>query len=589
LTKLTNSFQRAIKAFDHIFINFPLAILASWGFLFIVISDIHKINLGFETTPVLYSLALAILLFTLMRVITKKRLFCIVGILIVIAYYFEIRYSNSFKEFNRFSITAISLFILMIWFKNNSNRLSNIQFLDGAKKIVSNLITSVGFSIVVTFGAMAALKSLQLLFDLKVDNKIYGDIFFISIIFIGLNYFLYHLLTNSNAKTNQFLNRVNLIFTKYILTPITMIYLLILYSYTFKILIEGVLPKGILAWIIIGFTLVSLITYLSWTPYWDEKSRRYKKFFILAILLQTIMLGISIYIRISEYGWTISRYLVASYGVWLFGVSLYLLIKDDAKYKWIFLSLSFILLFSQYGLFSAYEISYKDQLSRLTKLLEKNKNISQYTPIKIRYEISDKIDYLTKNFGIDSLKTALPNIVDAYLKDRHISNPNSIYNRVFYDFPIYATKKLGFDYVSYYQYLQESKKGDINDGFKTIYLFDKSGESFITIKGYDYLAHFMGEEVLHIPDLNSSISLSKDMRLIIKENNKLFKKIELNNFFKNLSKNALSNSSSIGLSQDSMSFKYNDKDLSIMIIFNNILMKNKKPINFMGDIYYKRF
>ena len=587
MTKPSSNIEKVIKAWSDVFLHFPLAVLSSWGFLFVIICDIHKIELGFDTAPVLYSLALGVLVFTVIRVFTKNRLFCLVGIMIVIAYFFELHHGNGFKEFIRFFLTSLALFIMIVWGKNLSNNISNTQFWESSKSIASNFLLSIVFTLSVIFGFMTSLKAMELLFGFEIEDKIYGDIFFSSIVFVGVNYFLYHLIDESKSSENKFLSKANLIFTKYILTPITIFYLLILYSYTFKILIDGVLPKGVLAWIVIGFTAIGVLTYLSWTPYWHEKNKKFKKIFILAIFLQTLMLGLAIYTRIAEYGWTVSRYLVVAYGVWLFGICLYFLIKDDAKYKWIFISFSAILLISQYGAFSAYTVSYKDQLSRLTTLLQDNKNLSEKTPIKIRYEISDKINYISKNFGINSLKSTIPNIVDSFLSEHKLSNTNRLSYNIFYDFPLYATKKLGFKYVSFWQYKDATQNDkSTNRVFKSIFL-DYEQNKVINIKDFDWEVELTSAKDTTIEDINTSFYLSYKT-LLIKENKAKFKQIDLSKFFKNLIKNA-SGRYSIRMSQKQMSFNYKDKEVSIMIIFNNIDEKDQKIIHAGGTIYYKRF
>ncbi len=91
-------------------------------------------------------------------------------------------------------------------------------------------------------------------------------------------------------------------FTKYILSPLTIVYFLIIFTYSLKILISGEWPNGILAKISLIFSFVAILTYLFWTPLIKGRDWRFKSIIWGAILFQSIMLALAIYIRVSEYG-----------------------------------------------------------------------------------------------------------------------------------------------------------------------------------------------------------------------------------------------------------------------------------------------
>jgi len=83
------------------------------------------------------------------------------------------------------------------------------------------------------------------------------------------------------------------------------------------------------------------LTYLFWTPLIKGRDWRFKSIIWGAILFQSIMLALAIYIRVSEYGFTENRYYIAIFGIWLISMSIYFISgKREASYKWLFVTLT---------------------------------------------------------------------------------------------------------------------------------------------------------------------------------------------------------------------------------------------------------
>ncbi|MBD3789300.1 MAG: DUF4153 domain-containing protein [Campylobacterales bacterium] len=274
------------------------------------------------------------------------------------------------------------------------------------------------FTIVMIIGIDGAMYAVEKLFELDIQGKRYAQINLLIVGLFSVGYFLSQITSKPLAlKQNFQISNVEKFFTKWVLTPLSLIYFIILYVYTFKVLVTLEWPKGILAWLIVYFSLFAILTYLFWTHFSKEERGKWRRLIWLAVFFQTFMLFAAIGMRISEYSWTEDRYMIFILGVWLFGISVYFLLQKDAKIKWIFVSLSLIILFSQTGPFSAYQVSKNAQVKRLEVFLERLKTFDkkEEAPIKIRFEISNIIDYLYRSQGVAVLKDMFPKQVKEFL------------------------------------------------------------------------------------------------------------------------------------------------------------------------------
>jgi hypothetical protein len=139
---------------------------------------------------------------------------------------------------------------------------------------------------------------------------------------------------------------LGLVFTKYILTPSLLIYFMILFAYIIKILLEESYREVNIDFLSFGYTCVAIGTYMHWTPLWDEANKKFRTFIWGSTLVLSIILGLSIYVRSSgilleEY------YLMSLFSLWLGLISLYFLFLKEASYKWLFFSISLLIVISQ--------------------------------------------------------------------------------------------------------------------------------------------------------------------------------------------------------------------------------------------------
>lgn len=156
--------------------------------------------------------------------------------------------------------------------------------------------------------------------------------------------------------------------------PFVLIYTVILYAYFAKILIQGTLPHGLLAYLILGYAFVGIVVH--WFACLDQSgpkiSRFYKKSFAWFLLLPAAVLLYAVYLRYGQYGMTPWRYTVAVAGLWVLAYALYMTIFRKLHLKRAISSLGILLALSAFGPWGAVQTSVRSQLSGLEAALIQN-------------------------------------------------------------------------------------------------------------------------------------------------------------------------------------------------------------------------
>jgi len=328
--------------------RFPLALISSIIVTAIIIYLIEVEPKKMEgvylsLAKIALSGSLAVFVFTAIRLLGESisirwyQITTLLGILGIVAYYTILPdNSNDFEVsiiYFRHLFLSLLFLVAWLWTPFVSLNLNNSDYWEYSKQVLFALTTSFIFTIIVIIGINSAIFVIEKLFDFDIDGKRYfqSDILIVGI--FGVGYFLSQIpIDPLLSKDSLSHSKIEKFFTKWLLTPLSGLYFIILYAYSAKLLITLDLPKGILAWLVVIFSTIAILTYLFWTPFAKEQNSRWRKWIWIAVLLQTIMLFVAIWIRIEEYSWTESRYMVFVLGLWLGGVSLYFLIFKNAKH-----------------------------------------------------------------------------------------------------------------------------------------------------------------------------------------------------------------------------------------------------------------
>lgn len=487
----------------HTIKRFPIALLSAYLFTIILIilstlSYTEKEALSYYN--ILNKIALlsgiGFFLFTSLRLISRNYLLIVLGFVILISYYVYLpdNIYNLHKQELEFSLIIFSLLLIMVSAPYLTQSTSNIKFWNWTKHLILSLLLSAVFSFIIFLGLSGGVYISEKLFMLEESHRYIGEIALLTVGCFGSYFFLSQLPKYPRLLHLKPYTNIEKIFTQFILTPLFVIYFLLLYSYTAIIIFLGEWPKEGVSISILIFSTLSILTYLSWTPLWNKKNQKYKNIFWWTILFQTFLLALALYLRVQDYGWTINRYMIAVVGFWLWGISIYFISNKKASYRTIFISLPILLMLALFSPFSASIAVEESQQTRLKELLSEEKQLSQTSDLSLKYNISSSIDYLYQEYGIESLLPIIPEIVTSF-QNKQESNKDDCTSITQNSFTHYATEKLGFKYVDRWQW--EQSNSSVEKGFKTLEIpkvftsFNGFEEEInLKIEGYNWLISF---------------------------------------------------------------------------------------------------
>jgi hypothetical protein len=499
LDTLSSNFLKTLKRFPLVTISAYIMTIILFTFTVVGHGAIEKYPNYNVANKIAFLMTLAMPLFFLLRLLSKKWIFSLVGVAILIAYYFfalpvDLKGSNS-EFFQQHFLWVIALFIFSIASPFLFRTIDNKDFWEWTEQILFALLATAIFSVVLFLGLEGAKYALQKLFDITIrGHRVEEQFTLIIFALFSINYFLSQIPKEPLSIVARPYTKVENIFTKYILTPLVTGYFLILFAYTAKIIYLGEWPTGVMAKLILIFSVLAILTLMFWTPLWSEKNSRYKKVIWVAILLQTFVLAMSIYLRIEQYGVTENRYYIALSGIWLSVTALYFIVTTNSSYKWIFVTIPLFIVFSQTPPFSAKEISKTSQVAKLQTLLGSSMPLSEDSNSTIKYQISSKVEYLFREHGIDSLMPVIPEIVTTYkLKDGKRNDCEvTPYNS---SFPHYATRELGFQFIDQWLWEQQLRDAELieTEVYRSVFIHANrqyNNTNAMSIKGYDWLQSF---------------------------------------------------------------------------------------------------
>jgi hypothetical protein len=324
-------------------------------------------------------------------------------------------------------------------------------------------------------GISAALGAIDYLFGVSVKAELYGDIWSVVLIIFAPLYALswvpekFSYTTEDVDPTPQLLFMLN-----WVLAPLVFVYMLILYAYFIKIAFMQELPRGQLSYMVTAFGGLGVLTYLAGWPFRESGGVLLKllyKIFFPALIIPVIVQGISIYMRLEQYGLTEQRYLVAVSSLWFGIVALaYTFKKPSLKFM---VGLLVILLAAiSLGPFSAPSVSMHSQIGRLEAQLVRNGILvdgkivrtEKEIPFEDRKAISSGLDFLSQRGSLERIRGWFPEIKAG----QEISYPADL------------MPYMGFNYVSPYE-SQQTQAQDV------ITLNGKALPELLKLDGFEYL------------------------------------------------------------------------------------------------------
>lgn len=382
------SLSELFISFRNAFVRFPLSVLFALLCCFLSVYMIeYDIN---EKSPVFKLLTASIIGVPLMisaRIFSERfnrngisKYIAYASGLAVLALYiiFIAPDFESSKVVRPIRFTSVLIFSHLLVSVAPYLRIGQVEdFWEYNKQIFVNWISGALYGIVMFLGCSVALLAVDNLFGVNIRGDLYLEIFVIIASVFHPIYFLANFPENFHRiSENEKYSAIILNVVKYILIPLSLLYIVILYLFAVKIGIEATLPKGWLASLVLSFSITGMLTYLlnyqlpAIYPDGNVLLKWFKKWFFVLMLPLVVLLYIAIIRRVSDYGFTPPRYFVMLAAVWLSWILAYFIISRKRKIKLIPMSLIGFLAIGSLSPVDAFQVSTRSQYKRFIRIFE---------------------------------------------------------------------------------------------------------------------------------------------------------------------------------------------------------------------------
>ncbi|MGH1516774.1 DUF4153 domain-containing protein [Chryseobacterium sp. JK1] len=445
----TKLYETLSKANEVIF-RYPLVLImasfASAGAIYILKSSFNQPFIYSKlTTCACLGISLMFAVKMLSQRIGRELLLQLSGIAFLIGFYFILpARSNDFTEVQGYTIVVTSILIhLLVSFIPFLKKDRELGFWQYNKNLFVNFFLTIIFTGILTGGIELAFFAVTELFNFSFGEKIYSYTFFV--LGISGSTFIFLLFNEkglSNLEKDGTYPVVLKFFTQFILIPLLIIYAVILYFYSLKIVINWELPRGWVSYLILAYSTVGILALLLVHPLKEENAKSwvkvFSKVFYYTIIPLIVLLFTAIFTRILEYGYTEPRYFVLLLALWLLSTVIYFVFVKKTTIKFIPVSLFTFGIFALiFPYFNAFSVAKRSQKTELVKILNQHQLLKNGKIIfknKIdetaSRQISDIFEFLGKRKQADFLSTFLDEKEQLKLAD-HIASGS--YDSIGYD------------------------------------------------------------------------------------------------------------------------------------------------------------
>lgn len=295
---------------------------------------------------------------------------------------------------------------------------SNVGFWHYNRILFTRILLTGIFISALYLGLAGAFAAISTLFGIVIKSEVFFDLWAILFGPVSVIFFCAGIPKNlKELETSNEYSNVLRIFIQFVLIPLVLVYLVIMYCYFGKITIEMQLPKGFLTYFIHAMVVVGLLSYLLIFPYQNTSNstiiRLFTKHFFKVLIPVVIVQFISIFRRIGEYGFTEERYLVLLTTILISTLILYFTLFKGKRIQQIPMMIFYFTVFSTFVL-SASSVAKWSQSNQINQLLIEykmfdGKKIKPFEPnsnnnIFKTEEIYKKITFMVSEYGITGME-----------------------------------------------------------------------------------------------------------------------------------------------------------------------------------------
>ena len=238
------------------------------------------------------------------------------------------------------------------------------------------LLTTGLYSGVLYAGGALALVALRELFGLPLSSNAFGYLFVGLAAVFNTWFFLAGVPADFDALEEDAPYPTGLkIFTQFVLLPLVVLYLAILYAYLGRILGRWALPQGWVSGLILALAVAGILALLLIHPLRQRPEntwiRTFGRWFYWALFPLLGLLAVAIGTRVRAYGFTEERYFVLLLAAWLLGLASYFLWRRGRGIIWIPATLAGLALGAAAGPWGAFAVAERSQLAQLRALTER--------------------------------------------------------------------------------------------------------------------------------------------------------------------------------------------------------------------------
>ncbi len=410
--------------------NYPFVLLMSLAFVMTVIYGIEyepKKESAFLLIKLGFTFSLGISLQFALKILSQRIkngiIWQLLGFVFLILYFFIFpKKEEDFSEFYVFIIipTYILSHLLVSFVAFIKKETSELNFWQYNKNLFVNLFLTAVFTGVLIGGVELAILAVEELFSFDFDGKVYAETFFALGIFGSTFIFLLFNETGLDYLEKEGKYPVVLkFFTQFILIPLLIIYVVILYFYCAKIVINWQLPRGWVSYLVLAYSIVGIFALLLVHPLKELKLKSwiviFSKLFYYTLIPLIILLFVAIFTRVLQYGYTEARYFVLLISLWLTILVLYFVFFKKATIKFIPISLFvfglFALIFPYLNVFSVSIRSQENELIEVLRgnnLLVNNKiNFGKQVTDSVANNVENKLEFLSERFDDEFIEVYL--------------------------------------------------------------------------------------------------------------------------------------------------------------------------------------
>jgi len=384
---LSRTISTGIIALKNSTKRFPISIVFTFAFTIYSLWLIWGKKNGFteqQTTTVIYYLTIGSLLSITLQLwgeeVKRKWIVIVINLLAHIALIADALYLYRLPE-NKFTIeidlahgamiTALGIAVLFVSFFREKNDVPAWNF---TLQIAERTTTSIIVGLILWVGTAILLGALHALFQVKINDRCFTTLPLLccqllpTLLFLGL-------IPAKERKhdltivSSGFLNKV----IRYLILPLLGSYLLVLYAYAAKILVEWQLPDGWVSKLVTALMAGCIGVEIMFYPSLRKKGERFNHFIAhwlpLIILPMLLLMTIGIFRRINDYGITLNRLYLLTLNGWYYLVCIGLFLTKAKRIHWIAISFGGLFLIT-----SAFPVNYasitrKYMVNHVTKVL----------------------------------------------------------------------------------------------------------------------------------------------------------------------------------------------------------------------------